>query len=285
MVRCYREALGEFCRMKVLEMARFEIRREDAPGVLKKVLRKAERATASLVLGKLTEPSPHGMPRFHDRPPALRHVPHKTATLVIHSLKNYRRTLGAGRQLIFDAYRPVDVAFKVVGTGSVGTRDYVVLMFGNGLKDPLFIQIKEALKSCYEPYLPGSKPPSHCGQRVAQGQQRMQTVSDPFLGWTSIEGRDYLVRQLADHKASLEPADLKGGVLFDYSMVCGETLAKAHARTGSAALLVGYCGNSDKLDRAVAAFAKAYASQTERDYAAFLKAIRAGKIHAARLAS
>jgi hypothetical protein len=111
----------------------------------------------------------------------------------------------------------------------------------------------------------------------------MQTVTDPFLGWTRIEGRHYLVRQLADHKASLDPEDLKGGVLFDYSMVCGETLAKAHARTGDAAILSGYCGNSDKLDMAIAAFAQLYADQTERDHAAFLKAVRAGRLTAARV--
>jgi len=284
MVRSYREALGEFCHMPVLEMARYEIRREDAPGSLKQVLRKAERSTAARLLAKLTETSVHGLPRFHDEPPVLQHVPKKIAGLVIQSLKKYRSTLGAGRQLVFDAFRPVDVAFKVVGTGSVGTRDYVVLMFGNSLKDPLFIQIKEALPSCYEQYLPGAGSPSHCGQRVAQGQQRTQTVSDPFLGWTSIEGRHYLVRQLADHKASLDPADLSGGILFDYAMVCGETLAKAHTRTGPAAMLAGYCGNSDKLDKAVTAFAQAYATQTEQDYAAFQKAIRAGRIKAEKVA-
>jgi uncharacterized protein (DUF2252 family) len=185
-------------------------------------------------------------------------------------------------QSIFDAYRPVDVAFKVVGTGSVGTRDYIVLMFGHGLTDPLFLQIKEELDSCYGPYLPKAKAPTHNGQRVAQGQERIQTVSDPFLGWTNIEGRDFLVRQLADHKASLEPADLKGGVLGEYSMLCGEVLAKAHGRTSSSAVLAGYCGNSDKLDRALAAFAHAYADQVEKDYAVFLKAIRAGKLVAAK---
>ena len=283
MVRRYREALGELCRMCVLELARFEIRREDAPRALKGVLRKAERMNAARVLGKLTETPMHGLQRFHDRPPVLLHVPHKNAALVIESLKHYRMTLAAGRQMIFDAYTPVDVAFKVVGTGSVGTRDYVVLLFGNGMKDPLFIQVKEALASCYEPYLPEARPPSHHGRRVAEGQERMQTVTDPFLGWTRIEGRHYLVRQLADHKASLDPEDLKGGVLFDYSMLCGETLAKAHARTGDAAMLSGYCGNSDKLDIAIAAFAQLYADQTERDHAAFLKAVRAGRLTAARL--
>ena len=209
-------------------------------------------------------------------------MPKKIAALVIASLKAYRKTLGVARQNIFDAYHPVDVAFKVVGTGSVGTRDYIVLMFGHGLTDPLFIQIKEELDSCYAPYLPEAKAPSHNGQRAAQGQERMQTVSDPFLGWTRIEGRDYLVRQLADHKASLEPADLKGGILREYATLCGEVLAKAHGRTTSSAVLAGYCGRSDKLDRALAAFAHAYADQVEKDHAVFLKAIHAGKLVAAK---
>lgn len=285
MVRRYREALAAFCHLPALEAARFQIRRQDAPAVLKKVLATAERVTPARVLGKLTTTRPPDGPRFHDEPPVLQHVPEKTAALVIGSLKAYRKTLGVAHQCIFDAYQPVDVAFKIVGTGSVGTRDYVVLMFGHGLTDPLFIQIKEEVDSCYAPYLPEAKPPRHNGQRAAQGQERIQTVSDPFLGWTTIEGRPYLVRQLADHKASLEPTDLKGGILREYAMLCGEVLAKAHGRTTSSAMLAGYCGSSDKLDRAIAAFAHAYSDQVEKDYAVFLKAIRAGKLVAAKVDS
>ena len=114
----------------------------------------------------------------------------------------------------------------------------------------------------------------HEGKRVAQGQQRMQTVSDPFLGWTSVEGVSYLVRQLADHKASIEPRELKGAALAEYAGVCGEVLAKAHARTGDAAALAGYCGESDKLDKAIAVFAAAYAGQVTADYELFMKAVR-----------
>jgi hypothetical protein len=108
----------------------------------------------------------------------------------------------------------------------------------------------------------------------------MQTVSDPFLGWTTLAGRDYLVRQLADHKATIEPEQLKGAALKEYARVCGEVLAKAHARTGDAAILYGYCGDTDRLDRAIGKFAVAYADRTESDHAAFLKAIRAGRIRA-----
>lgn len=282
MVRCYRESMHDFCQMSVLELARFEIRRVDATPAVKDILHKAERVTPARVLSKLTV-NVKGLPRFHDMPPILRHVPALVAAQVLKALSDYRATLGANRQLIFDSYTPVDVAFKVVGTGSVGTRDYVVLLLGNGIGDPLFIQVKEAIASCYEPYLPKAHVIQNHGQRVAQGQQRMQSVSDPFLGWTTMQNRYYLVRQLADHKASLDPQDLKRGVLLDYSRVCGEVLAKSHARTGNAGMLAGYCGNSDKLDKAISLFAQAYADQTERDYATFMKAIRSGKIKAEKV--
>lgn len=280
MVCSYRKSMWLFAQMPTLELARHEIGRLVTQGIVQRILSVAERVTPAKTITKLTETPPGGLPRFHDKLPVLEHVPHATEKAVLASLADYRNTLGANRQMIFDAFKPVDVAFKIVGTGSVGTRDYVVLFFGNGLKDPLFLQVKESLESCYTPYLPKANPPSHHGQRVAQGQQRMQTESDPFLGWTSIEGRDFLVRQLSDHKASLDPEHLKGGALFHYAVVCGEALAKAHARTGDAAAIAGYCGESDKLDHALAKFAVLYADQTKKDWLAFKKAIANGKIKA-----
>ena len=110
----------------------------------------------------------------------------------------------------------------------------------------------------------------------------MQTVSDPFLGWTTLAGRHYLVRQLADHKALIDPQELSGLALKEYARVCGEVLAKAHARTGDAAILYGYCGDTNRLDRAMGRFAIAYADQTESDHAALLNAIKTGKIRARR---
>jgi uncharacterized protein (DUF2252 family) len=174
----------------------------------------------------------------------------------------------------------VDVAFKIVGTGSVGTRDYVLLLFGNGVDDPLFLQIKEELPSCYAPYVTGIPPIAHQGKRVAQGQKKMQTVSDPFLGYTTIDSRHFLVRQLADHKAAIDPLELKGTALLEYGRVCGEVLAKAHARTGDAGAIAGYCGKSATLDNALAKFAKLYADQTESDYEQFKKAIAKGRVRA-----
>ena len=195
-------------------------------------------------------------------------------------MRSYRKTVSTSHQWILDAYEPVDVAFKIVGTGSVGTRDYVVLLFGNGIGDPLMLQIKEELPSCYAPYLSGIATFKHEGRRVAEGQKRMQTVADPFLGYTTIEGRQFLVRQLSDHKASVNPVDLKGTALLEYARVCGELLAKGHARTGDSAAIAGYCGRSSRLDRALAKFAKLYADQTESDFEQFKKAIATGRVHA-----
>jgi uncharacterized protein (DUF2252 family) len=278
LVRCYREALGFFSEMKALDLAKYEIHAETENRAVREVLEKAERVTPPRNLKKLTEPGKDGWPRFHDKLPSLRHVGEETAAAVFESLKDYRETVTAGRQLILDSYHPVDIAFKVVGTGSVGTRDYVILLFGNGHDDPMFLQIKEELASCYAPYLEGAPRFTNEGRRVAQGQQRMQTQTDPFLGWTTVEGRHYLVRQLADHKAAIDPRELKGETLLEYATVCGKVLAKAHARTGDAAALYGYCGDATKLDKAICEFATAYADQTGKDYDKFLKAIKAGEI-------
>src|SRR5258708_1027213 len=220
------------------------------------------------------------MLQFRDQPPVLHHVDGATHKKVLEALKSYRATVGAGRQIVLDAYCPADVAFKVVGTGSVGTRDYVILLFGNGPDDPMFLQVKEALPSCFAPFLKDVPIAKHNGQRVAQGQQRMQTVTDPFLGWTTIDGRHFLVRQLADRKAAIDPLDLKGSAMLEYVTVCGETLAKAHARTGDPVAISGYCGDNAKLDKAIAQFAVLYAAQITKDYEVFMKAIKAGKIKA-----
>jgi uncharacterized protein (DUF2252 family) len=278
LVRCYRESLGLFSAMKALELARYEIRGSSENEVVREVLQKAERVTPARNLKKLTEPTKRGWPRFHDKLPCLRHVGEEIKTAAFEALKPYRETLTAGRQLILDAYYPVDIAFKIVGTGSVGTRDYVILLFGNGLDDPMFLQLKEEMQSCYASYLKDAPRFANEGQRVAEGQQRMQTVTDPFLGWTTIEGRPYLVRQLADHKAAIDPGELKGETLTEYAVVCGKVLAKAHARTGNAAALHGYCGDSAKLDKAISKFAVTYAEQTTNDYQLFVKAIKAGEI-------
>jgi len=279
-VESYRGALHLFSSMSGLDLAKYEIHRRSESRVIREVLDKAERNTPEKNLEKLTEPVKGGLPRFHDNLPSLRHVPDETRASVIEALIPYRETVSAGRQLILDAYSPVDVAFKIVGTGSVGTRDYVILFLGNGLHDPLFLQIKEELPSCYAPYLKRAPKFDNQGRRVAQGQQRMQTVNDPLLGWTTVDQRPYLVRQLADHKAAIDPAELKGETLHEYAALCGTALAKGHARTGDGAILDGYCGNAAKLDKALTKFAVAYADQTDRDHELFTKAIKKGTISA-----
>ena len=279
MVASYRQHLREFALMPFAALARHLITREGNSGVLGAIFQAARRVTPARNLKKLTVQA-GGRFRFHDRKPVLQHVPSRVATSVVKALKGYASTLNAGRRRTFEQYRPADVAFKLVGTGSVGTRDYVVLLFGNDANDPLFMQVKQELPSCYTSYLPTRSRVGHEGRRVAEGQQMMQTASDPFLGYTRCGGHDYLVRQLADHKAGLAPTGLKGDPLFAYAHLCGEVLAKGHARTTDAAVLAGYAGGTAKLDSAIAAFAVAYAEQTRRDYRLFVRALRHGKLSA-----
>lgn len=148
----------------------------------------------------------------------------------------------------------------------MGLRNYCVYFEGNGPADPLFLQIKEEPASAYAPYLPNAQPPRHNGERVAQGQRAMQMQSDPFLGWTEIAGRDYLVRQLSDHKASIELEDLDDGGLMAYAELCGQLLARGHARSGDPLTLAGYIGSGDGFAQALAKFGSLYADQTEKDW-------------------
>jgi uncharacterized protein (DUF2252 family) len=278
----YREFIDRFSRMSPVELVGHEITRDINRGPVTGILAKAERATRDHAFAKLTIQGRH---RFHDRPPILHHVSEATARSVLKALGPYRETLPADRQIVLDAFRPADVTFKIVGTGSVGTRDYVVLLVGVHAHDPLLLQVKEEPASCYGPYLPHVGPFANQGRRVAEGQHRMQTVCDPFLGWTKIGTRDYLVRQLCDHKASIDPSELRGKALLSYARVCGGIFAKGHARTGDGAAIAGYCGSSPRLDKAIAAFAKAYADQTNADHAVFAKAVRKARLKRRRSAA
>jgi uncharacterized protein (DUF2252 family) len=280
MVRSYRTSMDRFAAMRVHDLAKVEVLRGRKGTPVHAVLQKAKRKTPVETLKKLAVVHPRTGHRFHDRPPVLRHVDIRTQYEVVKSLRPYQKTVPVSHQWMLQLYDPVDVAFKIVGTGSVGTRDYVVLLFGNGIQDPLILQVKEELPSCYTPYLSQLPPAKHEGRRVAEGQQRMQTVADPLLGYTTIDGRHFLVRQLCDHKASIDLTDLKGTALREYGVACGELLAKGHARSGDAGAIAGYCGNSTKLDTALAKFAKAYADQTERDFDQFKKAIAKGRVRA-----
>ena len=268
-VGSYRVHLRMFASMRFATLARYLITRRPGEPLLEAVFRDARRVTPRRNLEKLTTRR-GGHFRFHDRQD-VQHTSARVAAEVLGALRSYRATLSAIRRHTFERYRPVDVAFKVAGTGSVGTRDYVVLLFGNGVDDPLFIQLKQELPSCYAPYLPDAPPVDHQGRRVAEGQQLMQTLSDPFLGYTRFGGHDYLVRQLADHKAAINPEKLNRRTLTEYARLCGETLAKGHARSGDAALLFGYVGKSAKIDRAMTTFALTYADQVKRDHQQFKK--------------
>jgi len=276
-VRTYREFMLRFSEMTVLELARYQVHRQLQGSPVAGVLRKAEKSTPQQNLEKLAVKTARRGWRFRDAKPLLFHLPAKVVGQVLASLASYRQTLSAERQHFLDCYRPMDVAFKVVGTGSVGVRDHVILAFGRGDDDPLFLQIKEEPPSCYSPYLK-SRNKVHQGQRVVEGQRLMQAQSDIFLGWTTIAGRDYLVRQLSDHKATIEIEDLRRNGLLQYAEVCGEVLAKAHARSGDACVLAGYLGSSEKFDLAITAFAVAYANQTTEDYEHFLACVKKGRL-------
>ncbi len=188
------------------------------------------------------------------------------AKKVLAALGPYRATLEPQRQHLLSLYRPVDVAFKVVGTGSVGLRDYCIYLEGNGAGDPLFLQMKEEAPSVYAAYLPEAHPAHHNGQRVVEGQRAMQVQSDPFLGWTQMEGRDYLVRQLNDHKGSIELTDLAGSGLAAFAEICGELLARGHARSGDPQMIAGYVGSGDGFAVALGKFGSSYADHTEKDW-------------------
>lgn len=266
LVASYHKLVQTLSRMAVLEVVRYQVHRLQRISPVSDALLKAERATPMHTLDTLTVATKKGR-CFREEPPVLRRLNPAQARPVLAALKTYRESLLPERQHFLAQYRPVDVGFKVVGTGSVALRDYLVYLEGNGERDPLFLQVKEEPGSAYAPYLPGAIGTSgQQGKRVADGQRAMQFASDPFLGWTTIANRDYLVRQLNDHKGSIAIEDLQGQGLIDYAEMCGELLARGHARSGDACLLAGYVGNGQKFGEALAAFAEAYADQTEKDW-------------------
>jgi len=195
----------------------------------------------------------------------------------------YRKTLPEERRVILDRYHIIDVARKVVGVGSVGTRCDVALLMA-GEHDPILLQFKEALPSVLEPYAGKSRYRNH-GERVVTGQRMLQAASDVFLGWTrDTEGRSYYFRQLRDMKMKIDLERITKGDWLEYVKICGWALARAHARTGDAALIGGYLGKNDIFDSALAKFAAGYADQAERDHASLLKAIRVGRLKSAGFA-
>jgi uncharacterized protein (DUF2252 family) len=198
------------------------------------------------------------------------------------SVASYRETLVDNRRVLFDRFELIDIALKVVGVGSVGTRCMVVLFQGRDQGDPLFLQVKEATRSVLEDHLPKSRY-SKYGKRVVAGQRLMQASSDIFLGWDTVAevNQHFYWRQFHNMKGSAEVEAMNPDRMGRYAALCGVTLAHAHARSGDPIGIAGYLGNSNTFDRAVAEFAFSYADQNDRDYEAFTDAIKSGRIEAA----
>ncbi|MEU9554539.1 DUF2252 domain-containing protein [Streptomyces fumanus] len=255
----------------------------DLLGTLERVAAKARANTSGRFAARSTEPAEDGGRRFTDAPPVLRRVPDAEAAAVAASLAEYLTTLPEDRLPLLARYAVQDVAFRVVGTGSVGTRSYVVLLLDHR-GEPLVLQVKEARPSALLPHLAtaGFETPGamHEGRRVVLGQKRMQVVSDILLGWTTVDGRPYQVRQFRNRKGSVDPAALTADQIDDYARMTGALLARAHAHSADPRRVAGYCGKSEELDEAVAAFAVAYADRTEADHAELVAAVRAGRVPA-----
>ncbi|MGA2537915.1 MAG: DUF2252 domain-containing protein [Terracidiphilus sp.] len=280
----YSAQMRVFSRMPHLEVGHFLVHRMGQVEPVHEALMKAERATPLHTLEQLTEPVPAKVGavkstatrRFRESKPMLTRVSAAQKEAVLASLEPYRQMLEPQRQHLLSFFRPVDVAFKVVGTGSVGLRDYCVYFEGNGPEDPLFLQIKEEPASAYTAYLPNAHPDHHNGKRVSDGQRAMQLQSDPFLGWTHIGNRQYLVRQLNDHKGSIDLEDLAGSGLAAFGEVCGELLARGHARSSDPMVIAGYLGSGNGFAEALGSFGLAYADQTEKDWEALRRSRKLG---------
>ena len=237
--------------------------------------RDARSRTALTLLPKITEVV-DGKPRFVDDPPLLEHLPdqHDHFAKAQRTLDAYRTTLHPEACMLVERYQLIDVARKVVGVGSVGTF-CALLLLADDRGNELLLQVKEARASVLEPYV-GAQPYATHGERVVTGQRLMQAVSDVLLGWTEIDGRSLYVRQYRDMKTAPDVTALGAAELADYAAHCAWALARAHARTGDARPVADYLGRGDAFDSAVAAFARAYADQTEHDHAAFVAALPTG---------
>ena len=309
-VRGYREGMAQFANMGHLDvwyehLDVDELREKVATDLDVEDMKKADRAIAKAkgknnarAIRKLTEVKDGQLRIVSDPPivvPMRELIQQKAPGLVAEHfdaqaverlvravLAEYRSTLDLHKQLLVSEYKPVDVAHKVVGVGSVGTRAWIVVMQGADENDPLVLQVKEAQESVLERFLGKSKFKQH-GQRVVEGQRSIQTASDMLLGWCRMPGldgkrKDYYVRQLWNGKGSIDLSLLGPKQLEKLACACGWTLARAHARTGDRFAISAYLGNSDKFDKAIAEFADVYANQNEVDYQRFMKALEAGEL-------
>jgi uncharacterized protein (DUF2252 family) len=300
-VRTYREAMRDFASMRNLELWYLRLDTHELLELMaieaharnvryvERDLAKSRAKDHALALRRLTVVR-HGVRRFRSDPPLI--VPaeellpgdevRRRDMTVRYALRRYRATLPDERKRLFDGYRYVGVARKVVGVGSVGTRAWIALFAGRDGDDPLILQIKEAQHSVLEPYLGKTVYPNH-GRRVVEGQRLLQSVSDILLGWFRVRAfdgrvRDYYVRQLWDGKFSADIEAMQPDVMRQYAQLCGWTLARVHARSGDRIALAAYLGVGPAFDGAIAAFSSTYADQNERDYDALRAAVSSGRV-------
>jgi len=290
-VGAYRGEVRELARQPLLsrgferlDMARLHRETSDA-GLRHEIARAARRArtrTSDRALPRLTERR-DGVRRIIEDPPRVTRVGQRDAELLAVALDEYLVTLGTQWRRVLAGYTLVDVAHKVVGVGSVGLRAYVALCEGSSPDDVVFLQLKEARRSVVAPFVHGDNAlHAHQGQRVVEYQQALQTVSDPLLGWTTADDRQYYVRQWRDMKGAIAIDGIDARALSDYAGVCGHLLAKGHARTSGASMIAAYVGRSQRLDDALVRFARSYADQTEKDHRALVDAVDRGVLPAER---
>jgi uncharacterized protein (DUF2252 family) len=287
LVLAYQNAMNEFSNMPLLDLwyLKFDLeeivkeaKNEEAKERLAKTLTKSHKQTHDKVFYKMTTDN-MGKFSITDQPPLILHPFDLNESMeMIHTFfDQYKTTIQPDRKLLLDQYHITDVALKVVGVGSVGTRCYIALLL-NDNNEPLFIQVKEARQSVLEPY---TKPClyKHNGERIVQGQRLIQSASDIFLGWTTGPmGRQYYLRQLRDKKMSANVETMNKEILILYARLCGRVLAKAHSKTNQGAIICGYMGRGDRFAEVITEFAESYADQTEKDFDEFSKAVKSGEL-------
>jgi uncharacterized protein (DUF2252 family) len=294
--RAYRQHIRDYARMGYLETWYATLDEKDVLGAVsdearrrgEKVLAKARQRTHTQVLEKMADLVDDQHRIVEHRPFIVRETHTETGQPVSEALddflQSYLESLGWDRRRLLERYQIVDVARKVVGVGSVGTRCWVILLKGLDDGDPLFLQVKQAQASVLQPHAPRAVPFDNEGHRVVAGQRMIQGSPDIFLGWGELSGVQFYVRQLRDMKGGTEFREGRTDLdtLPDYCHLCGWALALAHAKSGDAAVIAGYVGKSDVLDDALATFSLAYADQTERDHALLVKAAQSGRIEVAQ---
>ena len=279
-LRSYRSHMRDFVRASELDIW-YDVTHVDRlldvftePEVRERAARhidkQARRRTSRGALEKLTENLGHG-PRITENPPFRVHLDDEEYAHAVEVFAGYRHSLPEYRRDLLDRFRLVDVVRQVVGVGSVGMRVYLALLEGRRGNDPLFLQLKQADASVYEAFLGPSAHPNH-GQRVVIGKRLAQSATDIFVGWTSVDGLHYYVRQFRDMKV-VPDSERLAPILIDFATACGAVLARAHARTGDPVVISAYLGKGRAFDRAMAEYAVAYADQNERDHAQLVAAI------------